>query len=203
MYEDVLQHYRSLLKAHSLEEGACWAVIRGLTRPLPLEEVTRRLDADPAGLERLPVDEWPQFDESPVYLITTDDVVMTLEPRGGRLSSPFVLAEVSTGAETWSVYWDVNLHSSLAYARNGQVVTSDDFLYEPVTEQPFAAWADLLAEWVRPGEDDESQYERTLARQWAAGMAVVELASGVRLTAQALRGPVPAIVHDHEDEDEE
>lgn len=202
MYEDVFQHYRSLLKSQPIDLGACWGVLKGSSRPLTVEEAVLRLGRETGDLQQHALDEWPYLDELPLYFVTTESAVMTIEPHGARLSSPVLLESISVDAQVWSISWNVNHQAWLTYARDGRCLATYDFLYGSRAngEEPgvFDQYHEFIAEHVAEAENDDSAYEQALIRWWAAGMTVVELASGVRLETDALERPLPTLLYDDE-----
>ncbi|MEU6415204.1 hypothetical protein [Microbispora sp. NPDC046933] len=202
MYEDVLEHYKLLLRCHPLELSACWTVVRGAAQKMSVNECVRRLGRDESALELLTLADWLEFDRSALFFVESEAAVMVVEPMGAILSSSSAMGTLSIGGEVWSVSWNENLAAQLNYARDGGLLAAYDFLYETraggAEPEIFDPYRDFLSEHVRTPDEGNLQYENSLITWWAAGMAVVELASGVRLGSASLESPLPALVFEDE-----
>ncbi|MEV4289348.1 DUF6461 domain-containing protein [Nonomuraea bangladeshensis] len=94
-----------------------------------LEEVARRFGADlPSGVWADP-DDLEDLEESYhgqlLQLTSLDGWVLALEPSGFQGVRPEVLGPLSSsGRAALSVFWNVELDSSICYAADGQIMTS-------------------------------------------------------------------------------
>lgn len=52
MGDDIAERYARVLGHGGLEQAACYTMIQPVAKPLGVEEVARRLGADPAALRR-------------------------------------------------------------------------------------------------------------------------------------------------------
>jgi hypothetical protein len=105
------------------------------------DEVVRRLGRDPSSGESLLHEQvWERQGQGgelqlSVQVDQVEDVTVIIEPNGWLLTAPQVAQAVSAGAETVSVYWNVNAVMQILVARDGHVLRRfDPLLYDQLGE---------------------------------------------------------------------
>ncbi|MEV5745006.1 DUF6461 domain-containing protein [Microbispora rosea] len=189
-FAEVFSHYRELLRKEPwLETAVCWTVVvPHEPRPFSLADLGARVSGGtPHEVhEAAPLEALPYFEGvHPMSAAPAGPAVVLFENNGFLGSLPEVLRRLSRDGRVCGVYWNVEGDNRLSYAAEGRVLvnldamfwdewTGDDFA---VLEPELRAMTDLLA-----GDEDDWQ---------AAAMTVVELVTGVRLTAEWLSGAHP------------
>jgi hypothetical protein len=190
MISETSAHYDALLDGlPMIEQALCWTVVRGLGKPVTVQQVIARLGADPATLAERDFDE--SFDRYPagvVQLAEVGSAVVLFEVNGSQGQRPEVLRWLSEGASVHGVYWHVNGADRLVYAAYGKVITGVD-VFRPESRHGVdpAALDEELQELVALRADDGNEYR-------PAAMAVVERCTGVRLEAEWFERPRPSVI---------
>lgn len=183
-------YYDALLdRLPGIDEALCWTVVRGVDKPITVEQVVSRIGGDPATLTER--DWWAAYDEYPasvVHLAQVGPAVTMFEVNGGEGRRPEVLRWLSDGACVHSVYWHVNGADRLMYAAYGRVLTEVDVFSPDIRhgESP-AALDDDVTELIAICENEEGSCR-------PAAMAVVEARTGVRLPMEWFEQPRLSVV---------
>ncbi|OJF15790.1 DUF6461 domain-containing protein [Couchioplanes caeruleus] len=195
MGDDIAERYARVLGHGGLGEAACYTVIQPVVRPFGVEEVARRLGADPAALRRGEPD-IADFDRDEcLYLIgPIGSAVVMVEYNGYQGSRPEVLRWLSDGARVHNAFWNVNGVNDLSCAVYGRVQASwsIDFPDECQGSDPTAFDGDLdeLVAMAAPGDDGFGY-----AGYWQSGMmAFIERRTGVVLTEEWFDSPQYVLV---------
>jgi len=184
------EHYQALLdRVPMIDEALCWTVVRGIGRPITMEEVIERIGGDPATLEERDWDAaHDHFPAGVVHLAQAGSAVTLFEVNGREGQRPEVLRWLTDGACAHSVYWHVNGGDLLAYAAYGKLITGVDvFSPEHRHGDDPAALDDDLQELIALRADDASDYR-------PAAMAVVEARTGVRLQPDWFERPRLSVI---------
>ncbi|MEV6710739.1 DUF6461 domain-containing protein [Lentzea sp. NPDC051208] len=180
--KSVVDHYFGLLSADVLPSDAfCLTAVQGLT----VDEALERFDgypgwavADLAELGQRAIAVYP--DELPTVIADeVDGWVLLAENNGWHGAKTSVLQRMSAGTVVASAFWNVNRHSMISLARDGQMLAAFDFVIG--RERPAALVPHL------DGLEFADPYRAT-----AEALAFVERVSGVRLTAEWATGRHPA-----------
>jgi hypothetical protein len=152
-----------------------------------LEEVARKFGADlPSGIWATPEDIEDLEEETPgelLQLSLTDGWVIALEPSGFQGVRTEVLGPLSADGRALSIFWNVELDSSVRYAADGQIVTSFNLVdVERRTGTDPAALDEVLREVALHGG-------LPVRERKARALALGEKISGRPLTPHWLRSP--------------
>jgi hypothetical protein len=185
---DAVDHYWALLADNTLPtEALCLTVVRGLD----LAEALRRFDACAgrrsatlAAAGEMAAGAFP----NDLPLVVADrcgDWVLLAENNGFHGSLREVLARLSSGTVAASVYWNVNMQSSIGYAEDGKLLAAFDFV---ISQHASGADRDRLAPFL------DGLHFANAYRKKAEAMTVLERVSGVRVSREWLRQRHPASV---------
>jgi hypothetical protein len=168
-------------------EALCLTVVRGLD----LAEALCRFDASAgrrcatlAAAGELGARAYPN-DLPLVIADRCGDWVLLAENNGFHGSLREVLAGLSRGTVAASVYWNVNMQSSIGYAEDGQLLAAFDFV---ISQHAGGTDPDRLAPFL------DGLTFTNAHRKKAEAMAVLERVSGVRVGREWLRQRHPASV---------
>lgn len=183
MSEELVEYYRDLMRSTGLDVALCWSVVRGLSKPVTIEDVVRRMGGDPTTLRERPLAAaYDDYDpDAPlIHLAQPGPAVIVVENNGFQATRPEVLRELSTDAVVHNIYWQVNGHDRWAYAVWRKVLATVDleFPENRSGDDPDCVASDLdplLRSYDRP-----HRY---------AGLAAISLRTGVRLDADWLARP--------------
>ncbi|TQS18679.1 DUF6461 domain-containing protein [Microbispora hainanensis] len=183
-------HYRELRRKEPwLEPAVCWTVVvPHEPRPFSVADIGARVSGGtPHEVhEAAPLEALPFFEGgNPMSVAPASPAVMLFEHNGILGTQRDVLRRLSRDGRVCGVYWNVEGDNRLNYAAGGRVLASLDAMFWDewsgddiaVLEPELRAMTELLA-----GDEDDWR---------AAAMAVVELVTGVRLTAEWLSGAHP------------
>lgn len=174
-------HYAVLLEDAPFDtESLTVLVVAGATRQEVAAALGVDLAADPT--------EYPEADdeEHSAYALTDlDGGVLAVEHSGYADPSLDALRTLSAGGRSVAVVRDnLQAHTRFGWARDGEVVFDDDEY--PYLEDPARVPAELRplfdTAWV--DEDDDADDE---AHPFPVGLAMAELVTGLRLTAEDLQ----------------
>jgi len=180
---DVIEHYRQLLADQGIGDAVCVTYAQGIDE----DAMIRAFGGDPdqAALRSLAeVGEelaGYHYSEAPHVLPVTrvSDWLIGVEPNGFQGSRPEVLRAASVDGSALSVYWNINASNRFTYAADGRTSVVFD-MRRPEDRQgrdPGALDAHLGGLPFGSG-----------GNAWAAGLALAERVTGVRLTAALLEG---------------
>jgi uncharacterized protein DUF6461 len=182
---DAVDHYAKLLADDRWPgEMMCLTVVRGLS----VEEALVRFDGEATGREATLIDAGTAAiaafpDELPLVVANAlDGWVVLAEDNGYHGSEHEVLTRLSAGTVAASAYWNVNLHSQVASAHDGEVVGAFDF----VGDEPPNTGA--MEPFIRGLDFTDPE------RMCAAALAFLERVSGVRVPIDWSSRPHPASV---------
>jgi len=185
-----VEYYRNMLTNRSwYAEGLSWTVIQPAGAPVTVEEVSRRLRAEPINLDeiRFPhVNDRGPDDPSPflvAHLAQVGADVVMFQDLGSEGARREVLRWLSDRARVHNVDWTINGNGGISYAVYGTLVAWID-KNDPDRRggtQPDALDDDLadLAEARRLRDAGDWPASRLV--QEAAAMATVERRTGIRL----------------------
>ncbi|GGK91003.1 hypothetical protein Ppa06_57230 [Planomonospora parontospora subsp. parontospora] len=153
-----------------------------------LEDIARKFGADvETGLWATidEIEEMEQEDDEAVLLEldSMGDWAIAFEPNGIEGSRKAVMESVSIGGCAFSIFWNVELDSSVIYAVDGRIVTSFTLLeIERRSGSDPAALDEMLTEI-------ELNDGLSMPARKARLLALGEMISGQRLTSEWLRSP--------------
>jgi hypothetical protein len=182
---DAVDHYAALLARRDVPHVALCLTVVGLD---DVDQALTRYDGFPAD-RRVSVSDVGQWLPPPQLRVVVaqrhGDHVLLVEDNGFHGAQPQVLRRLSRDAVTAaSVFWNVNAHSRLSFARDGRLLSMFDF----VVDGPDAGDDPSSVAALRDGLD----FGRGNPR--AAALAFLERVSGVRLTADWVHAAHPASV---------
>lgn len=185
MTDDAIAYYSGLLGRHEdVFMAICWTVVESCRKPVTVESVAACLGRDPGQITELPWD--AAFDGNAVaHLVQAGPAVMVAEVNGFTGTKRRVLERLSEQGRAHSVFWNVNMMTSLGCAAFGDLLVAFEFP-DDRTGIDICALDELEALYAAerdPGSDTR-----------AAMMAVVERRTGVRLAEDWLDGSRPAVV---------
>ncbi len=197
MASERIEHYRGLLLERSwYAEGLSWTVIRPAGAPVTVEEIQRRLHAEPVDLAeiRFPhVNDLRDDAPSPMlvaYLAQAGDAVMMLQPNGFEGARPEVLRWLSDRARVHNADWTINGNGGVSYAVYGSLLTwvdkNDPDRRGGTHPDTLDGDLDELREARRRNDAARWPDNRLVAE--AAALATVERRTGIRLTGAWLDG---------------
>lgn len=171
-YTQVIRHYENLLASEPwLRVELCWTVIKSAVDVLPNHELARRLTLGREySIKRGRIDEYNSERTIHISFERTSEAV-SLFQIGHHAGRNDILSELSINGAAYSINWDVRANNSLSYAVNGSTPLSVDIF----------DWED---ESTSNASNDfpELQVLNLTENKRAAGLAAVELFSGMHLT---------------------
>ncbi|HYZ57445.1 MAG TPA: DUF6461 domain-containing protein [Streptosporangiaceae bacterium] len=188
MTDDAIAYYADLIARRGELSMVCWTVVESCRNPVTIESVAARLGADPAEITEMP---WDAAFDGPgaavAHLAQSGPAVMVAEVNGYSGAMPGVLRRLSEDSRARSVFWNVNMMTSLGCAAFGDLLVRFEFPDNDRTGVDICALDDEL-EPVYAARRDPRDDGR------AAMMAVVERRTGVRLEEDWLDASRPAVV---------
>jgi hypothetical protein len=184
MTSDGIDYYRQfLVDRWDIREAVCITFVHGIGE----DAMIRAFGGDPADTAPRSArdigDEFVglRYDQTPPVLLVApvDEWLIGVEYNGFQGSRPEVLRGASVGGTAVSVYWNVNGTNRFRYATGGRTSVGFD-MHRP--EDRHAAAPDALAALL---DGLEFGYG---GDAYAAGLALAERVSGVRLTGTLLDG---------------
>lgn len=168
--------------------GICLAVVDGVTE----DELIDRYGGDPSAAAPATFDQ--ALDLAPggepmLFVRSVRGLVLAVEDNGWQGTRPEVLREVTAGrGRMISAFWNVNALSQLSLAEKGETLVhfealdpSHRFGPDPDRLLPVLHQVGLLPD------------DGTVDRAWARMLALVEVVTGVAVTAEVLAGPFRAV----------
>jgi len=190
MISEIIDHYADVVR-NVLDDDICWTVVRPRSGRLEIDELVNRMALPAHELRSMyAFDEHASAPESPteagrqfLYFDQWDNSVSILQFTGFFTVLPEVAESLSGDAHAWIVNWNVNQDLEMFYWEDGSCTGVWD-PYEPREEWAtrlgsMSRYADILHEYCIEDDGINPDYRPELRK--AAPLAVVELASGVRL----------------------
>ncbi|MET8384026.1 DUF6461 domain-containing protein [Streptosporangium canum] len=153
-----------------------------------MEEVARKFGADMETGIWASVDEIEELEEEDdlgvlIELDSLGEWVVAFEPNGNEGARETVMESISTDGRAFSIFWNVELDSSILYAVGGRIITSFTLLgIEQRSGSDPTALNDMLAELgLHNGLSTPARKARLLA--------LGEMISGQPITPEWLRSP--------------
>ncbi|MER7505871.1 hypothetical protein AB0L05_31330 [Nonomuraea pusilla] len=194
MPEEIIEHYKQLLATHEwLAWGSLgWTVCRTDRAAPEIDELAQALSSSgEADVKEMAVAEEPlQTPGQVVFFEQLNDGYFLFESEESYVSENAILKSLSVGGRVYNISWNGGYHSRLAYAEDGEIrlrwlnVQSGEFPRPRITH-PIDEKISLAVEISRR-EGREFGF--------ADLMAVVELATGVRLSNDWVDGVHPCLV---------
>jgi hypothetical protein len=179
---NVIGYYRQfLLDRWDIREAVCLSYVHGIDE----DAMIRAFGGDPADTAPRSArdigDEFVglRYDQIPPVLLVTpvDEWLIGVEYNGFQGSRPEVLRAASTGGTAVSVYWNVNGTNRFTYSTGGRTTVGFD-MRRP--EDRYGAAPDALTTLLDGLEFGNG------SDAYAAGLALAERVTGVRLTGTLL-----------------
>lgn len=196
MTHSAVRRYEDLVHEFGVLDGLAYAVVEGLTGPLPADTVVRRMGGDPTA----PVDDSSasaytnpfELPKPRVYSVQHGErTVLLFEPFSCELIRSEVLRRLSDNARVHSVYWNITGAERLSYAASGKLLTVKK-MFDP-TEPGWGDQPDLLDEDITDAVDDLLAGDRLDCHPGALALAVVEARTGVRPPAELFNYSLPPV----------
>jgi hypothetical protein len=191
-WESAYSHYRELLAREAwLESSMGWTVVMPPGGPLNDAEVIGRLAG--GRVTELRSGEVGEFDLeehfTAVSIGRAGERSLLFEGAGLQGRRDDVLRRLSSGCGVYAIGWDIRGNNRFNHYEDGRMAASFD-LAEPFDQDgpSIAAMAEDLDFLDRVLADSEGGHWR------AAGLAIVERRTGVRLTSEWLAGSYPCLL---------
>ncbi|MBM7789003.1 hypothetical protein [Tenggerimyces flavus] len=177
MSDDLVDYYRTFLVESGMEIAMSWTVVRGLSKPVTIEDVVRRMGGDLSTLAERPLEAaYDEYDTSRpmVHIAQPGPAVSIIENNGFQGTRNEMMRALSQDAVLHNVYWQVNGQDRIHYAVRGRQLAGAEL----VDRDGMFWWGDdppTLAPEVEALMDADPGPQR------AVGMAVIEARTGVQL----------------------